>query len=368
MSTEVLDSSRGAEWNDYVDRMPMKDIYYSCEYCRLFDVEGEQQAELFVYQQDDLLIVYPYLLRSIGHLPAISELGLMGDMYDISTPYGYGGPITNAPHGAEREELFRQFGITFAEYCRDRRILTEFVRFHPGLGNAADYKDVEAQLCRNTAFIDLRVGTEAGLIQHYCRNHKANIRKFQSSPFVVRRTRPEERIDTFIQLYYGTLDDLQAHSFYYFPRTFIEETCRLLEGRLELFEVMDGEVTVGACLVMHERPWMHYHLSGWNRDYQYWAPTKLLIHAAALWGMDNGFERFHLGGGYTGNDKLFTFKHGFATNQEPLDYHLGKRVFLPKLYERIRSSYANQVEDDYFPLYRHPTLEMSSIVGKERQA
>ncbi|MEK3965224.1 GNAT family N-acetyltransferase [Paenibacillus sp. FSL H7-0323] len=362
----VLDSSSSAEWDVYLNQLETKDIYFSSAFFRLFEDGEHQQAELFVFKQGDQLIVYPYLLRSISHLPAVIQLGLEGDWYDISTPYGYGGPISNLPPGAERSELYQQFSETFTDYCREKKIMTEFVRFHPLIGNATEYQSgLTTEWNRNTIYIDLTVGSESELIRHYGSNHKRNIHKLKSAPFTIRNSNLKDRIESFSELYYGTLNDLQADSFYYFPKKFIEDTSHLLEGRVELFEAMDGEKTVATSIVLHERPWMHYHLCGWDRAYLQWSPTKLLIHAAAKWGMENGFECFHLGGGYKGNDDLFQFKHRFATQLEPLDYYLGKRIFFPELYERIISFCDTRISGNYFPLYRHPDLDMICIPSEE---
>lgn len=91
----VLGSSSSEEWDAYLNQLETKDIYFSSAFFRLFEDGEHQQAELFVFKQGDQLIMYPYLLRSISHLPAVIQLGLDGDWYDISTPYGYGGPISN---------------------------------------------------------------------------------------------------------------------------------------------------------------------------------------------------------------------------------------------------------------------------------
>ncbi|WP_313638021.1 hypothetical protein [Paenibacillus sp.] len=243
----VLNSSHSEEWDAYLNQMERKDIYFSADFFRLFEDDDYQQAELFVFKQGDQLIIYPYLLRSISHLPAIIQLGLEGEWYDISTPYGYGGPISNVPPGAERTELYRQFSEAFTEYCKAKRIMTEFVRFHPLIGNATEYQNgLTTELNRNTAYMDLTVGSESGLIQNYGSNHKRNIRKTKSSPLTIRKSDLRDRIEVFTELYYGTLNDLQADSFYYFPQKFIEDTSRLLDGRVELFEAMDGEKTVAA--------------------------------------------------------------------------------------------------------------------------
>lgn len=267
------------------------------------------------------------------------------------------------PIGAERTELYRQFSDTFTDYCREKKIMTEFVRFHPFIGNAAEYqKGLTTELNRNTVYMDLTVGSESVLIQNYGSNHKRNIRKLKSAPFTIRKSDLKDRIEPFIELYYGTLNDLQADPFYYFPRKFIEDTSLMPEGRVALFEAMDGERSVGASIVLLDRPWMHYHLCGWDRAYLQWSPTKFLIHAAAVWGMENGYDKFHLGGGYKGNDELFQFKLRFATQLEPLDYYLGKRIFFPEVYERMIALCDTGVAGNYFPLYRHPSLLNQNIM------
>lgn len=358
----VLNSSHSEEWDTYLNQMDQKDIYFAADFFRLFE-DDVQQAELFVFMQGDQLIIYPYLLRSISHLPAVIQLGLEGEWYDISTPYGYGGPISNVPIGAERTELYRQFSKTFADYCIEKKILTEFVRFHPLIGNASEYQSgLTTEWNRNTAYMDLTVGSESALIQNYGSNHKRNIRKSKSAPFTIRTSDLKDRIEPFTKLYYGTLNDLQADPFYYFPQKFIEDTSLLPEGRVVLFEAMDGDKMVATSIVLLDRPWMHYHLCGWDRAYLQWSPTKLLIHAAAVWGMENGYEKFHLGGGYKGNDELFQFKLKFATQLEPLDYYLGKRIFFPEVYERMMLLCDAGVAGNYFPLYRHPSLLNQNIM------
>lgn len=227
----VLGSSSSEEWDAYLNQLETKDIYFSSAFFRLFEDGEHQQAELFVFKRGDQLIIYPYLLRSISHLPAVIQLGLEGDWYDISTPYGYGGPISNLPPGAERSELYRQFSETFTDYCRDKKIMTEFVRFHPLIGNAKEYQSgLTTEWNRNTIYIDLTVGSESELIRHYGSNHKRNIHKLKSAPFTIRNSNLKDRIESFSELYYGTLNDLQADSFYYFPKKFIEDTSHLLEG------------------------------------------------------------------------------------------------------------------------------------------
>ncbi|MDB5056408.1 MAG: hypothetical protein JWM44_4458 [Bacilli bacterium] len=351
-SYEVLDVLRAEEWGSYLDQMTHKDIYFTPEYCRLYEENGEGKAQLFVYKHGGNLIIYAYLLRTITGCSVIRELDLQGEWYDIITPYGYGGPLSNLSEGGEKTELFRRFGDIFTEYCRESSILTEFVRFHPFIKNYQDYLSVAPQMIRNTVYMDLR-GTEADLIRNYSKNHKADLRKIKTYPLTARTVRPENHLDHFMELYYNTLESNQANEYYYFSTDFFKANCRLLDHHLELFQVMCGDETASAVFIMHYGPYIHYHLMGWDRKYVHMIPNKLLIHSIALWGMEKGYEYLHLGGGFTGNDdSLFRFKKGFGGNNQ-LDFYIGKKVHLPEVYNKIAKQMMAEEAKKFFPVYRY---------------
>ncbi len=102
---------------------------------------------------------------------------------------------------------------------------------------------------------------------------------------------------------------------------------------------------------------MHYHLSGSVLEYRNLAPSNLLLYKAALWGCEQGFKTFHLGGGVgSGEDNLYKFKAAFNRNSD-YRFSIGKEIFDESTYARLvnirKENDSNfNPESSYFPLYR----------------
>ena len=102
---------------------------------------------------------------------------------------------------------------------------------------------------------------------------------------------------------------------------------------------------------------MSYHLSGSDIEYRNLAPSNLLLYKAALWGCEQGFKTFHLGGGVgSGEDNLYKFKATFnkKTNYQ---FSIGKQIFNQEKYEdlinyRLLNDINFNTDSSFFPLYR----------------
>ncbi|PYI57186.1 lipid II:glycine glycyltransferase FemX [Paenibacillus flagellatus] len=352
MKFEVISGDNQERWNHYILLLPEADIYFTAEYCKIYEKNGEGKATLAVYEDGDNIICYPYLLRSINHLPIIRTLDLQEEWYDITTPYGYGGPISNIKEPQKRERLFADFQKRFGQYCQENRIIAEFVRFHPILKNYEYYRAVNPVFMRNTIHVSLE-GTEQEINQRFSPDNRNRIRKAKKEGLTTNFSDPK-RLEHLVRLYYSTMDRKHANGYYYFSENFFTNTVSLLEGHVQLIEVKAGNLVVASSLFMHYNKYVHYHLMGASREYLRLAPVNLLLSEAIQWAKDKGYQYMHLGGGYTGNDNLFRFKRTF-NSESVLDYYIGRKVHLPEVYGHI--SKCLNMSDEYFPVYRHPLLE-----------
>lgn len=358
MNTLVLSSSDAASWNRFIAHIPEADIYFRAEYCRIYEENGEGMARLFVYAEDDLVVCYPFLLRCIDDLPAARAAGFGQSYYDISTPYGYGGPLTNAGPEA-RDGLMERFSEEFHRYCLDRNIVTEFVRFHPILRNYEWYPAANPSYSKNTICLRL-TDDEAVITGRYKSDNRNRVRKARKEGLGIVRADPD-RLEQLLRLYYSTMDRNHAKPYYYFSETFFANTVRLLHGHIELFEVTHEDKIIASCLFMHFNQYVHYHLMGSDSDYLRFAPINLLIHEAALWAKEQGYAYLHLGGGYTGNDSLYRFKKTFNEEQS-LDYYVGNKIHMPDIYAKLQEHVRDMAKDEYFPAYRHPSLQQMLLL------
>jgi hypothetical protein len=98
-----------AEWNALLARLGLTDVYLTREYVESARVLEPGEA-VFLAHED---VVFPLILRDLE------------DRHDVVTPYGYGGPVARNPAGAPA------FHEAYEEWCRERGVVSTFVRFHP---------------------------------------------------------------------------------------------------------------------------------------------------------------------------------------------------------------------------------------------
>ena len=355
MEYELIDLQEKKKWYDYLNKLESKDIYYTPEYCEIFQRNDKGTAKLFVYQKNGYLVYYPFLIRKINDLPFLKSLQFRfsEELYDITTPYGYGGPITNAIGAKDQQEVLQGFERCFAEFCFENFIITEFVRFHPILKNHEFYSSVQKRHLRNTIFVDLTLN-EAEIYQNYLSRNRNSIRKAEKSGLTV-RIKPKQELDKFISVYYATMAKKAADEYYFFSEQFFKNTMNLLEDRIELVEVCYGNRMISAGLFLYYNDFVHYHFSGSAKEFLNLAPNNFMLDFMVKHAIQKGCKIFHLGGGVTNceNDSLFKFKKSFNKNGE-MEFYIGTKIRNPEIYKEIISHIPTFLEDDYFPLYRSP--------------
>jgi hypothetical protein len=267
------------------------------------------------------------------------------DPTDVITPYGYGGPVALGP-----EAPVERFWQLYEVWCRERGVVTSFLRFHPLLGNQRDAPLHVERLGRTVAWrldrtIDLRSAMD--------RYRRREIRMAEREGL---ETRIEERpasLDEFIALYEQTMRRKGAADFYLFPAAYWRALRGPLGRCLVRVEVRRGVELHASLLLFATWPWIHYHLSASSDEGRTTWATHLALFAAARWGQERGYERLHLGGGFGGReDSLFEFKRRFCPNGLAVSA-IGKAVHDTVRYRKLSGSDPTALLS-YFPAYRDP--------------
>jgi hypothetical protein len=360
---KTFDLSDKESWHKFLKKTESKDVYFTPEYLEIYERNGEGKALLFIYENGENFVYYPFLLRGLNELSyADGVRRKYGDLYDITTPYGYGGPITNTKDESIKKQLYRQFEDSFSSFCFQKNIISEFVRFHPLIRNDLDYKDIEATLNRHTIYVDLSLELEE-IWANYDKKNRNRLRKAKANEYFTMVHRSLSELENFLDLYYKTMDKKNAYDYYYFQRDFFENNVELLRDHLELIEVMMEDKVVMSCFFMHYGDFIHYHLLGSDEEYLKYSPNNSLIHYVVEWAKFKGKKVLHLGGGYAGdNDTLYRFKKRFNKYGD-LPFFIGKRIRNGEIYQELVSSLP--VTESYFPLYRHPDLAMQNLLSKQ---
>lgn len=332
-----------SHWKRVVKNFKNIDIYYSHEYGNLFS--REENGELYgVYiEGGESKLFYPFIKRNI-------PCG-KGNVYDIVTPYGYGGPYIEG----DDLSIVNFFLKEFNKYCLTNNIITETIRFHPLYGNYKYLKGyMDVQYIRKTTAVDLAQPLEH-IRDNYSSMNKRNIKKAKKeglSCFLAEPT--NSNINVFIDMYYETMKKNQASDYYFFKKDYFYEQMKAtsISNTFLLFTKYRDEIVAGVMVIVGSQ-YSHYHLGASRTQYLQLKPNNLLFDFMVEFSKQQGSSFLHFGGGYEENDGLFKFKSSF-TNENHYDYFLGKKIHNHQVYKKMEKEIRNTniVNENFFPIYR----------------
>ncbi len=325
---KVLDTSN-ILWNKYVDKLPIKlrDIYYRSEYYKLYEANNEGVGKLFVYEDNEKIAIYPFLLRKI------EGYDLDDEYYDIETAYGYGGPLSNSLD----IEFINNFEDSFINFCKNNNIVAEFIRFHPIFKNKDIFKkNINVAFNRNTVVVDLTKDIDYIWINEISSSNRNKINKAKNRYNLEFYCNND--LNIFKKIYIETMNKVTANSYYYFSDKYFDEI-----HKLDYFNFMVDykEKTIASGIFLYDNNYIHYHLGGSKKDYLNLYPNNLLFWSVIEFAKKMRFKYLHLGGGSTiySDDSLLRFKKYFS--KKLLDFHIGYRVHNIHIYNKLITSWKN---------------------------
>lgn len=325
----------------------MQDLYFELNYGKLYEAIESGVCEVFEFENGLGKVRHLFLKRQIP----VPVNGIQ--YYDLTTPYGYGGPFISEALEENKKELVEQFGKAFQIYCKQHNVVSEFIRFHPLFLNACDFTGIyDIQHRRCTTGTNLHA-YEDPVQSEFSKSTRRNIRKAINAGVTFEVTVNPINLKNFKEIYYSTMKRNNADSIYYFDDGYFSDCLRLLGKHVVLTEVNYEGQTIGMGLSFIYNKIIHTHLSGTLEEYHDFSPAYLLQYALAVWGKENGYHLIHDGGGRTSepDDKLFLFKKQFGKNTE-FDYYVGHKIWCSEVYQKLCQEIDAFEETDFFPAYR----------------
>lgn len=340
---QLFDLSQSKEWDAKVRSFSEYDVYYLSGYVKAFQIHGDGEPCLLYYEAGGLRAIYVYMKRKTS----------IEGYYDSVTPYGYGGVLFD---GDTSEDKLQAFWKVYVEKMKEEGIVDNFVRYHPVLKNVVPMKAISTviDLGKTIAF-DLE--SPEVIWENIISKNRNMIRKAEKNGITIEHGKGMELLDKFTEIYNATMDKDHAEEYYYFKRPFYESIDRDLQDNYEMFYAMYEGRPIAMSIMIFANGRLNYHLSGSDIEYRNLAPSNLLLYKAALWGCEQGYKTFHLGGGVgSGEDNLYKFKAAFNKNSD-YQFSIGKEVFDQEKYDELVALRAKQdpdfnPESKFFPLYR----------------
>ena len=284
-------------------------------------LHGDGEPLLIYFEDKSVRLCYSLMLLDIADSAQFRGTLEKGIYFDLETPYGYGGPLVE---GEFSDISTRSFRDRLAEFCKERNIVSQFIRFHPLMGNHILFNSIsETRYIKDTVYID--ASSEQAIIANMDNKCRNMIRKAEKSGvYIVDASISEYK--PFLNMYKETMYRHSADDYY----TFSEEYFDYLKEHLAtniiiLYAFFNNQPISGALFLFNER-FMHYHLAGSDQNYRNLAPSNLILYEASRWACARGIGKLHLGGGLSGGDSLFAFKKQF-NKYGRLPFYVGRTVF-----------------------------------------
>jgi lipid II:glycine glycyltransferase (peptidoglycan interpeptide bridge formation enzyme) len=348
MTNTILTTADKEQWKRYLQDVGCQDIFFQYEYMLLNEQESGYNAEMFIYESDDNLVIYPYLKIPLRTFPFFRFTGCHEDFFDI-TSLEYGGAVMKNPE----PNVFTDFLHEFNQYCRNNNIITEFVRLHPSVHE--NYQTGKEKI-KETLYIDLTQDTGT-IMANYRKSNRNAISRAQRERIHITRSKNTNHLDQFYTMYITTMKRRRARSFYLYTREYFDRIVESLDNNIELFMAYHHGQAVAGAIFLHRGDMVYYYLAGSKPEFGKYGASNYLMHQAILWAKENGFTTFHLGSGYQPEDSLFWFKSSFTRQSTP--YWRYRKIHLPSLYiqfieakEKYNQMTNSLADKNFFPIYR----------------
>jgi hypothetical protein len=309
-------------------KMLNHDIYFEKEYASLYLKEGQS---LFTYRYEE----GQYFLSNLAIKSPINNVCskvVDQEIYDLETPYGYGGILTNSNDIRFLERAF----MRYYERCSEEHIVCEFFRFHPfmKLPHLLKEKLDLYTLDRQVVAIKLDQEREVRWGQY-----SSNTRNILRKCYKTLSVSFSKNYDNFISLYYDTMKKNDASEFYYFDRTYFDKLFEL--EKVFLVDVKFEDRIISSGTFFRSGTLAHYHLSANSPEFYKLNGNYILLDFFAQNSAENGSSYLFLGGGRTAEpkDSLLKFKMRFS--QKTLDFHLGGLVYDLETYKELNDIWQN---------------------------
>ena len=189
------------EWNAVLEQIEDYDFYHTFDYHNISTNDNETPI-LLTYTVGDAIVALPLVLRPIEDTL----------YFDLSSVYGYAGPICNVD--VETFD-FSNFKSKFKTYLVANNIVSVFSRLHPYIKQDQVLDNLgETLSLGDVVNIDVTLPIEQSRMA-YGKSNKNQINKLRKQCEVVKAETKEDILE-FVDIYYENMKRLNAKEHYFF--------------------------------------------------------------------------------------------------------------------------------------------------------
>lgn len=331
---ELISIREHSRWQRILDMLQISDIYYTSQYFLSALKLDPGEALLFYYKDDDGEVAYPFIKRKINDEDT--------PYFDVTTPFGYGGPILKTVESSVN--LAANFRKAFVEYCKNEKIIAEYIRFHPLIENAQFFNGhLKLSPIYETFSIKLKdyfASIKNTPLPHY--------ESEKDTDLVVKKLGTVRHMFEFLVLYYSAARRREeADSYYFFTNDYFETLISSMGPNLHLFGAYHDNKLVSACYILAMGDTIYFHLEGSLSEADSENTMRTLLLKIAEWGEENYYAYFHLGGDFQGDTNRERKVKRRIANSKPAIFYIGQQVHDQQTYNKLVSLEDNDIVRRY---------------------
>lgn len=327
------------------------DIQFTQAYASLY-AGPERRAGLFHAGSGECRFVLPLIVERA------SALGPR-DAFDVSSPYGYSGPLSTSRDPGFLAEAWERF---FA-WCAQAGVIAGFIRFHPLTGNDALCVDDRIEVTPDREVVVLSTRRERDeVVAAYRGDTRRKVRKAAREGVVVAKRSDEQAIMRFARFYRARMSELGAAEEYHFSDAYFAGIAAMAEPSRAVYEAVLDETVIGGALVLYGPRFIHYHLSATPKSNQGAGANNAMRDAVIADALNAPQSHVIFGGGRGSDpeDSLLRFKAGFS--DERAMFHIGRFIADRPAYEALCGAWA-QANPDSARRYAGRVLRYKHVDG-----
>ncbi len=325
--------------------------FYILELLDTTDMKGYELRYFVLKTKSAILMLMPFYIRSI-------EIdGEKTPYYDVTSPYGYGGPLYNKQKCTDK--MILHFWEKVDQWYKNNAIVSEFIRF--SLND--NHKEYTGECIPSLVNIKGEITDFEKTWVSFKPKVRNNYRKAQQEELSLKLYSGDisrDVIKDFYDIYIQTMQRNNADDHYFH---FIDYFITLVQNNpsgILIAMVYKNNIPISTELILLGEGVLYSYLGGTISDYFYTRPNDFLKIEVMKWAQENEFKYYVLGGGRKNGDSLYKYKKSFFPNDEDVVYYTGRKVIDKEVYCALSNQKKNQeimgstidVKTDYFPIYR----------------
>lgn len=336
---EIIENN-SPKWGECIKQANVYDFHHTSYF---HQIDNNFNSKLLLFSDDENFIGLPIVIRPIDGTA----------FFDITSVYGYAGPIYKFQKDYNNLDLISFFNLHFVNFCKENKIVSVFSRLHPLIDQRKILKGLgEISDLNKTLSINLQISPEEQR-REYRKSLKSELNQLARKDIYVRESENHDEVDEFISIYYETMKRVGAASQYYFSKEYLYGFLNNSDFKSKLLVAVKNKKIIAGAIFTLTDTIMQYHLAGTTQEFIQETPMKLIIDQARLLGNETTAKDLHLGGGVGGrdDDSLFKFKSAFSKSLK--QFSVWKFVVDQKIYDELSR---NKSHSSFFPLYRSQTI------------